>query len=557
MRLAVIGGGPKALAALAELDRAIDNRGALDNHGALVGHTQPGRASISVDVFEPHELGPGAVWDRSAPDYLLMNVPGGIVDLSGPSFPLSYTQWAAGHFDARACEVFPPRRLMGEYLHRVCEGLINSPRLLVHHVRRTVTGLSCTASGQWWVWDGSTPFPIADEQASTSPIPPSSGAGHGEENAYDVVLLATGHRCPVLPNEYHVLAGNESLTGQDLHIRGAALTGIDVVMTLTVGRGGEFESAADDGLSNGLLHNSPVRRTSLYRRSGREPQSITLHSRTGVPLSPKPPEQPEALIKHVTDATAKLLTVVSSAEPQPCDAWWTVLVQAAGSTAQFLDVDTDPDRLEATLLTPDRLEPDETAADRMQAHLLMNLAERTPDERWIWGRVWNLGYRHIIDSLARHSRNAAGWSKFRLAASNAERWAYGPPQLTVERLLALTDTGILRWEAAGSSPIPKGARNAITQPPGVRDERTNTIPDPLWNSLITSGYASIRDHERGIITTPQAQCLGADGTPTSGLYAIGRPTEDPVIGHDTLNHRLHPDIQQWAQHLVDIATEGT
>ncbi len=559
MRLAVIGGGPKALAALTELDRALDSRGALDNHGAVTDCRQP---RMSVDVFDPHELGPGAVWDRRTPEYLLMNVPSRIVDLSGPSFPLSYAQWAESHPDSRAREVFPPRRFMGEYLRRVCEGLINSPRLRVRQVRRTVTDVQRTTAGWWLVGDGSTPSLLADEPSPLSPSSPLQGAGFGEERGYDAVLLATGHRAPLLVNEYHALAQDEALTGQDIHIRGAALTGIDYVMTLTLGRGGYFDPApvADAAAllmpsRQGLTSGEPERLR--YVPSGREPRTITLHSRTGVPLSPKPPEQSQELIDHITQATAKLLMVVSSAEPQPSADWWDTLVRAAHSTARFLNIDTGTAALERTLLTPDHLEPGETAVERMRSHLLMNLGHVTPDERWIWGRVWNLGYRNIIDSLARHPRDAAGWNSFRLAASNAERWAYGPPQTTVERLLALTETGLLRWEAAGSSPIPPEALNAITQPPGVRDERTNTIPDPLWNILATSGYVSVRDHERGIITTPQAQCLGPDGTPTSGLYAIGRPTEDPVIGHDTLNHRLHAEIQQWAQHLVDIATEGT
>lgn len=96
---------------------------------------------------------------------------------------------------------------------------------------------------------------------------------------------------------------------------------------------------------------------------------------------------------------------------------------------------------------------------------------------------------------------------------------------------------------------------AVTQPAGVLthprpwegDTPTPTdAPDPLWRSLLTNGDVTVRPGERGILTDHTTTCINANGTPTHGLHALGRPTEDPIIGHDTLNHTLHGDCAAWA-----------
>ena len=46
------------------------------------------------------------------------------------------------------------------------------------------------------------------------------------------------------------------------------------------------------------------------------------------------------------------------------------------------------------------------------------------------------------------------------------------------------------------------------------------------------------------------RCRGADGAVTPGLSAIGRPTEDSVIGNDTLSRTLHPQAERWARGVV-------
>jgi hypothetical protein len=55
---------------------------------------------------------------------------------------------------------------------------------------------------------------------------------------------------------------------------------------------------------------------------------------------------------------------------------------------------------------------------------------------------------------------------------------------------------------------------------------------------------------RGLEVTADAACVGRSGSPSPGLAAIGRPTEDSVIGNDTLNRVLHPQADSWARRVV-------
>jgi diaminopimelate decarboxylase len=55
---------------------------------------------------------------------------------------------------------------------------------------------------------------------------------------------------------------------------------------------------------------------------------------------------------------------------------------------------------------------------------------------------------------------------------------------------------------------------------------------------------------RGLEVTVDTACVGRHGSPSPGLSAIGRPTEDSVVGNDTLNRALHPQADRWARRIL-------
>jgi hypothetical protein len=395
-RLAVVGGGPKGLAALVELDRALAGKASAPK--------------IAVDIYEDSQPGSGTVWATATPMELIMNVPARIVDMSSPSFPQSYVRWALDHPNKLAREVYPPRAIMGQYLRDAFAAVAASPRFHVKHIRARVTAVEDAAatSTAWRV--------VASRDAQQEP--------QQFESSYDAVLLATGHHRPLPVSWYTDLQGSLSHnqgtskhsqdTPNHVTIRGAALTAIDAVVCLTQGRGGTYAPHAS---RPGQLE---------YLPSGREPDTITLVSRTGLPLSPKPAALPAPLRQVIADATAPLVGLAHLSRTAPSAEWWDGLLAAGGQVADFLGLSTTPHSLRQVLFTPDRLRPNESAPQRMEQHLGMNRGDTAPDERWIWGRLWHSGYPNIIESLNRTPRDPEQWARFRTVAANAERWAYWP-----------------------------------------------------------------------------------------------------------------------------------
>lgn len=98
--LAVVGGGPKALMALAALDDALAAR--------------PATRPLDVDLYDPAAAGAGRVWDPQQPPHLLLNLDASKVDFRCESVRFSYTEWEQAHFpEAMQGQAFPPRARMG------------------------------------------------------------------------------------------------------------------------------------------------------------------------------------------------------------------------------------------------------------------------------------------------------------------------------------------------------------------------------------------------------------------------------------------------------------
>ncbi len=76
---------------------------------------------------------------------------------------------------------------------------------------------------------------------------------------------------------------------------------------------------------------------------------------------------------------------------------------------------------------------------------------------------------------------------------------------------------------------------------------------PRLRQPVAAWHARIAGGRRGLDIAPAAACIGAGGRPTRRLAAIGRPTEDSVIGNDTLSRTLHPHADRWARRVVERA----
>lgn len=242
VRIAVVGVGPRGLSVLER----------------VISHTRRDGSAAELLLIEPGELGTG-VHRVEQRDYLLLNTiasqltifsdermtPGAPVT-EGPSF----FEWCLERYDPVRFDDYLPRRLLAEYLQWAVGELLRwvPARLVVRHL----------------------PFSAVDVR------PNGAGAAvtlaNGTRHDVDLAIVTTGHG--INGQEYGHVDDRLIATPYPLPERvdgipprstvaliGTGLTAMDVIATLTLGRGGEFTAGT-------------------YRPSGREPR-IILANRSG------------------------------------------------------------------------------------------------------------------------------------------------------------------------------------------------------------------------------------------------------------------------------------
>ena len=235
--------------------------------------------SVRVHIVEPGAPGSG-VYAVDQPDYLILNTPCGQVSLypwqdAGPSpaYAVGLYEWvsAAGYrWVGDNCVIGPagrkitpddylPRRLMGEYLQWFYETLVRSAPAKVEIVHHHTEAVDIVASAE-----GRERVLLAD----------------GRDVEVDHVILTSGHTDNIEPPANPSLVARPYPVGRyvpmiprsdTVAVEGMGLVAVDVVMALTLGRGGSFVENGD---------------RLRYVRSGDEP-ALRLFSRSGFPYCAK------------------------------------------------------------------------------------------------------------------------------------------------------------------------------------------------------------------------------------------------------------------------------
>jgi uncharacterized NAD(P)/FAD-binding protein YdhS len=567
VRVAIVGLGPKGTFALERL---------LAHAGAAAG-----RARIEVDAFEAHGVpGAGPVYDPRQPAYLRMNFAAEQIDMwrGAPGVPSArrqtFVEWSAAN--ARPCEPgdYPPRADVGRYLaDGLATLLADAPpnaRVVVRRAR--VSALRRRGSG----WDV------------------SSAEGR---RRYDEVLIATGHEPSwdgALANDWRgparlapaVFPVQKELScervppGVTVAARGFALTFIDAALALTEGRGGTFAA---------LDHPYRLR----YVSSGREPLLILPFSRTGRPMLAKPSRlpAPAAVLAEIARSGSQRLSGLQGAVDLHRDllpllastaaAGYDASIAAAGHHPSIVAAGHDvsgrsPGGCGAHARTlidwlagaaagrplPTRWAP----AQELDRSLAVGAGLAPADLAWALGHTWRALYPALVRTLSGDRLSAAEWPAFRRLAGELERVSFGPPPINAAKLLALIDAGRvdLRHVAGGRlrSDALLASLSSTTGRESVDIALDAVLPGPgasghggLVGALIGDGHVRVAGGRRGLDVDPDGSARGADGLATPGLAAIGRPTEDSVIGNDTLNPRLHDVAERWARRVVARAVD--
>lgn len=176
-------------------------------------------------------------------------------------------------------------------------------------------------------------------------------------------------------------------------------------------------------------------------------------------------------------------------------------------------------------------------------------------------RAWSALFPTVAERLsyADPRPDPAAWRRFLNAQAVLGKFTFGPVLRQAIRLADLCERGVvdLSWlesrahvtdrlvDLPDGAPQPDVIVDAVLSPPGVAHAHT-----PLLDALARQGLVRHAEGLRALEVTRSAQCVGADGRPTPGLSALGRSTEDLVIGNDTLGRSLHPEGRLWAERLA-------
>lgn len=523
LRIAIVGFGPKGLFAL---ERLLDH---LPDPAAST--------AVEVDLFEPHPTpAAGPVYDPGQPDYLRMNFAAEQVDIWPPqsravaaSERLSFAEWRKAQGDP-SNEEYPPRAQVGRYLvagyeslraHAADKATIELRPAAVRSIRRERTG--------WEVATGESAG-IYDEVL----------VAVGHQAASDQGLAAAWpHPAPLVPAVFGVerWLGRERISpGSTVALRGFALTFIDATLALTEGRGASFEETAH-----------PYRLA--YSPCADEAGVLLPFSRSGRPMLAKPSPQ----------MATSLPELEAIAEP----ARQRVLALGDRFTVEtdliaIIDAVADASLRAAGGV---RAGPAADPYTEIEHSLAIATGVEPPDTQWAQGQAWRALYPALVARLGGEGLDEGQWPAFGALSARMERIAFGPPVVNAAKLLAMVDAGRVDLSHARGRISSSASATSIVSAAGERavDVVVDAVlPGPgaaglhseLLEQLVADRHARIAPGRRGLDVSEDGSCIGADGKPSCGLSAIGRPTEDSVIGNDTLSRALHPHADLWARRVV-------
>jgi diaminopimelate decarboxylase len=535
-RIAVIGAGPKGTFAL---ERLLAHAGARSS------------AAMEVSVFDPSGCpGAGPNYDPESPDYLRMNFASEQVDMwsrADPPAPnggrLSFREWCAAA--GRPPDQYAPRAAVGRYLCAGYRQLLRSApaHVSVVHRQEAVEAVS-PQRGRWVV-----------EASSTA--------------EFDEVLLAVGHATESLrslrsrsglngrlvPRVFPVeswLNRDRVPDGSVVAIRGFALTMLDAALALTEGRGGRFHAEA-----------APL--TYRFEPAAKTPQLLPF-SRSGRPMLAKTDPawaRERRLDRDADDGRARIRAL-----PDPMHVRGDLipaLAAVASTSLARLGVDESEGALASLLVEASKGTPpptERTASTELELSIEIAAGREPPDAQWAMGQAWRAVYPELVTRLGRAGLEATDWPAFRALSAQMERVAFGPPVINAAKLLALGRAGVVDLDHADATLAVRegtpvmlavdGERqadlviDAVLPGPGAGVD----LRQPPIDGLLERGLARIAPGRRGIELCADATCVGEGGRPVRGLAAVGRVSEDWVIGNDSLDRTLHDHADRWARRVV-------
>lgn len=605
-KIAIIGGGPKGTFGFERL--------------AAQFAAFPPANPVEIHIYnKTAHFGAGDIYNPYQPEYLLINNPIGDINMwvdeepaAVVNEPPALTDWLIQNENPDITPFdYTGRDAVGRYLTKGFEQIAtNLPnKVSGNYIVGEVTDIS--KNGDQYM------LGLKDAAGHTTAVP----------HCYDHILLATGHprnRLTKLDKQFHEFAGRhphlhfipfiypvekqlaDIMPHHKVAVKGIGLTFVDAVLALTEGRDGTFKREA----KNDKL---------LYRRSGNEPNVIYPFSRSGLPMIPrKPAPTPEPPLKFF-----KLSALKTLQENQPDGkldfqkqiwpllkqeylfAFYNVKLRETGfksdlsSCATFAEVmhhvtafhEQHPD---AARFNPDLfLQPDNNKIDNardyhryIQSHLYFYLGEaKMGPHRSPWAAatsVWRKATPVFTQLYNFGGLTAASQqffdNEFRRLLN---RVTFGPPVESMEKLIALIEAGILRFDMAQKPAImvDKDKERFILESSRSKNKkRIDVLVDAriarvsihenqsaFYRNLLRRGLVSLYENTSGDDSyTPGCIAVSAggfvikqNGSINTDIAVTGTPTEGVTFDNDALSRTRNNFVSEWAASIRKLYTQST
>ncbi|MCQ0000586.1 FAD/NAD(P)-binding protein [Streptomyces sudanensis] len=310
--IAIVGSGPRGISVLERL--AV--RTAAEAEGAA-GGTPP--RPVRIHLIDATEVGAGRVWRTDQDDWFTMNTVVSQVTMysgdpdGGPARPgagPSLGEWIAERAllgeELLGPDDYAPRVRYGHYLADVYRTIAaNLPdHVELVPVTGRVTALRTNADSGYVLSLDTAPHLLEADRVVLATGHPFNAPDDFEREMLDFAARTPGVRYLCGDSAADMPLGEDAIpAGSAVGIRGIGLSFYDVMLSLTVGRGGEFRTREDGSLE--------------YRASGREPR-IVAGSRSGLPIPARGRNQKEPSFSHkALFLTRDALLAARAARPPP------------------------------------------------------------------------------------------------------------------------------------------------------------------------------------------------------------------------------------------------
>ncbi|MCM3920529.1 FAD/NAD(P)-binding protein [Frankia sp. AiPs1] len=575
-RVAIVGSGPRGL-------------GVLERTAARLLDSPPHRP-IEIYLIDTVEVGCGRVWRSDQPEWFVMNtVCGEVTMFSGPpdngptrpgSGPSLAEWWESNEEGFPGPDGYAPRALHGRYMRHLLDAIeATLPRgVVLHRVSATVEDLEPTADGyRLDLSDGGAL--LADKIVLTTGHARLQQTGRFQEFEK---FASARPRLRYLPGDSAAdMQLNTVPAGSGVGILGLGLSFYDVMLALTVGRGGRFVNQESEQLE--------------YQASGREPV-LFAGSRSGIPVPARGLNQKPAILafdpllfttdnvlRNLQDGAIDFTTDVLPWILAEIDlVYYRTLLRVRGLLTDLSRLETAVSRAAANgtpavrLIAQDLgisdIPPDLRQLSRpfdgaefasteefdraLTEHITRDLrhADRgnyddplkasldvLRDTRWVIRRIVDFG------GLTPESHRGGFLSWF---SPRSSLLAAGPPRVRLRQTAALRRAGILHLVGPDievglddrrgvfelSSPAVRGSRvdvdtliDARTPSPDVGQDLSaltrNLLRRGIWTEFVNSGDGVTFRTGGVAVTRSPFHPIRRDGSPDHNLHVLGIPTE--------------------------------